>query len=143
MSDLEDEELKKIRMKKLKELQNRASQPQKPASGVLVVDSRNFYEVITKSNLSIVDLWADWCAPCRMMAPVFKKLANSPEYKDVLFCSLNADQNPQILQRFGVMGIPTFLMFSRGTLINKIVGAIGEGGLRSALNNALKQIRAK
>ncbi|MHA1380007.1 MAG: thioredoxin family protein [Candidatus Helarchaeota archaeon] len=143
MNDQEDEELKKIRLKKMEEIKNRLSQPQKPEGGVITVNSTNFYEVITKANLSIVDLWADWCMPCKMMGPIFKKLANSSEYKDVVFCSLNADQNPQILQRFGVQGIPTFLMFSRGKFINKIVGAVGEHPLRNALNAALKKYLVK
>ncbi len=134
-NEQDDDELKKIRQKKLEQLQQRIHDPQpKSTRGVVKLNSGNFFETITNANLSIVDLWADWCAPCLMMGPIFEKLATSKEYEKVIFCSLNADENPQILQHFGVTGIPTFLVFSRGKLVNKIIGAVGEGGLRNSLN---------
>ena len=143
LSNLEDEELKKIRLKKMEQIKQRIQNPQPaPTSGVMEVSAQNFFEVINRAKLSIVDLWADWCMPCKIMGPIFRKLASSPEYGDkFLFCSLDADRNPQILQRYGVMGIPTFLIFSNGKLIKKIVGAVGESGLRNTLNEVLRTIK--
>ena len=145
LSNEEDEELKKLRLKKMEELKQHMQKPQpKKSRDVVILNSRNFYEVINKANLSIVDLWADWCMPCKIMEPILKKLATTPEYgSKFVFCSLNADENPQILQRYGVMGIPTFLIFARGKLIDKIVGAVGEIGLRNALNNILRKFQSK
>ncbi len=145
MNDQEDEELRKLRLKKMEQLKHRIQNPQQEsAKGIVELNSSNFYEVISKANLSIVDLWADWCMPCKMMAPIFEKLANSPEYSNkILFCSLNADLNQQILIKFGVMGIPTFLIFSKGNLIDKVIGAVGEPALKNVLNNILKKFQSK
>ena len=145
MNDQEDEELKKLRLKKMEQIKNRIQNPQqKSTMGVMELNSDNFYEVISNAELSIVDLWADWCMPCKMMAPIFKKLSNSPEYSNkILFCSLNADLNQQILYKYGVMGIPTFLIFSKGNLIDKVVGAVGEAALRNVLNSILQKFKSK
>ncbi|MFX0136217.1 MAG: thioredoxin family protein [Candidatus Hodarchaeota archaeon] len=144
MNDQDDEELKKLRLKKLEQMKHRIQNTQHESNkGVMELNSANFYEVINKAELSIVDLWADWCMPCKIMAPIFKKLANSPEYNEILFCSLNSDLNQQILLRYGVMGIPTFLIFSKGTLIEKVIGAVGEAALRNVLNNILQKSKLK
>ena len=145
LDNQDDEELKKLRLKKMEQIQDRIKESQQQTTkGVIELNSSNFFEVISKAELSIVDLWADWCMPCKIMEPVFEKLSNSPEYRNrILFCSLNADLNQQILMKYGVMGIPTFLIFSKGNLINKVVGAVGEPALRNVLNNILQKFQSK
>jgi len=145
LNDQEDEELKKLRLKKMEQMKQRIQKPQQEShKGVIELNSSNFYEVINKAELSIIDLWADWCMPCKIMGPIFEKLAKSPEYGNkFLFGSLNADLNHQILQRYGVMGIPTFLIFSEGKLIEKVIGAVGEAALRNVLNTILQKFQSK
>lgn len=143
MENHDDEDLKKLRSKKMDKLKQYIQESQqKREQGVIAINSSNFFDVINKADLSIVDLWANWCMPCKMMTPIFKKLASSQEYRDkFVFYSLNADENHQILEHYNVTGIPTFLIFSKGALLEKIIGAVGETGLKNSLNNILKKYK--
>ena len=79
-------------------------------------------EVIQNDKVTLIDLWAEWCGPCRMMTPVVEELAK--EYKDrVVVGKLNVDDNPEVPTQYNVRGIPTFLLFKNGELKEKIVGA--------------------
>lgn len=79
-------------------------------------------EVLQNDKITLIDLWAEWCGPCRMMSPVVEELAK--EYKDrVLVGKLNVDDNPEVPTNYNVRGIPTFLLFKNGELKEKIVGA--------------------
>lgn len=79
-------------------------------------------EVLQSDKVTLIDLWAEWCGPCRMMTPVVEELAN--EYKDrVVVGKLNVDDNPEVPTSYNVRGIPTFLLFKNGELKEKIVGA--------------------
>jgi thioredoxin 1 len=76
----------------------------------------------------IVDFWAEWCGPCRMVAPVLEQIASENEGK-VRLAKLNVDDAPGIAQRFGIMSIPTLLVFKDGQAKKRIVGAKGKGQL--------------
>lgn len=79
-------------------------------------------EVLQNDKITLIDLWAEWCGPCRMMSPVVEELAK--EYKDrVRVGKLNVDDNPEVPTNYNVRGIPTFLLFKNGELKEKIVGA--------------------
>jgi len=79
-------------------------------------------EVLQNDKVTLIDLWAEWCGPCRMMTPVVEELAK--EYKDrVVVGKLNVDDNPEVPTQYNVRGIPTFLLFKNGELKEKIVGA--------------------
>lgn len=79
-------------------------------------------EVLENDKVTLIDLWAEWCGPCRMMTPVVEELA--AEYKDrVVVGKLNVDDNPEVPMEYNVRGIPTFLLFKNGELKEKIVGA--------------------
>ena len=79
-------------------------------------------EVLQNDKVTLIDLWAEWCGPCRMMTPVVEELAK--EYKDrVVVGKLNVDDNPDVPMQYNVRGIPTFLLFKNGELKEKIVGA--------------------
>lgn len=78
-------------------------------------------EVLQNEKVTLIDLWAEWCGPCRMMSPVVEELAT--EYKDrVVVGKLNVDDNPNVPTNYNVRGIPTFLLFKNGELKEKIVG---------------------
>jgi thioredoxin 1 len=134
---MDDEELERIKAKKLKEMmsqQNRGVVKQKP--GVVTLNSSSFDNFL-KTNLPIVvDLWADWCMPCRIMAPVMEELAKDYAGK-ALFARVDVDRNSGIANRYGIMSIPHFLIFKNGALVERIVGAVGRGPLENALKKHL------
>jgi thioredoxin 1 len=88
-----------------------------------VVTSKTFEtEVLQSSKPVIVDYWAEWCGPCRMVAPVLEEIAN--EYADKIdVVKLNIDENPEVSQRYGIMAIPTMNVFFGGQVVKQIVGA--------------------
>lgn len=106
-----------------------------------VTDSE-FEKVVLKSNLPVlVDFWAPWCTPCRMVAPVLDKLAKELDGKLVI-AKVNTDENPQWATQFGVQGIPTMLMISGGKIVHSQVGALPEGMLRDVVNQFLEVVKS-
>ena len=88
-----------------------------------ITDS-NFEEVVLKSNVPVlVDFWAEWCGPCRMVGPVVEELAKEYEGKAVVG-KLNVDHNPQVATTYGIMSIPALLYFKDGKVVDKQVGAV-------------------
>lgn len=77
-------------------------------------------EVLHFSGKVLVDFWAAWCGPCKMLAPTVDEL--SEEVKDVKFCKVNIDEQPQLAMRFGIMSIPTLILSENGKIQNKLVG---------------------
>jgi len=90
---------------------------------VLELTEGNFDEVITSYPLLVVDCWAPWCAPCRMVAPVIEELAKDYRGK-ITFAKLNVDDNQSVAMRFQIMSIPTLLIFKNGVLVDQKLGAM-------------------
>ncbi len=89
--------------------------------GVITLTNSNFDEVIATSTQPVlVDFWATWCGPCKMVSPIVDEIA---EEEDVTVGKVNVDEEPELASRFGVMSIPTLLVFEGGKLVNKAVGA--------------------
>lgn len=88
---------------------------------VIKLESKDFKaEVLEAKGKVLVDFYADWCGPCRMMEPVFEELSNEKE--NVKFCKINVDESGEIAQQYGVMSIPTFIVFEDGQIVNKMIG---------------------
>ena len=92
----------------------------------------NFDEIIKSDKPVLVDFWAEWCGPCKMIGPVVEELAGDYEGKAVV-AKLNVDENPQVTARFGVRSIPTLLVFKNGQIVDKQVGAVPKSVLASKL----------
>jgi len=122
----EDEELKRMRMKKLRQLMKRAGGTEKkestPNEPVEVTDE-TLPEVIQNHPLVVVDCWAPWCGPCRMVAPVIEELARDYAGR-ILFGKLNVDENQKVARQHQIMSIPTLLIFKDGKLADRIIGAM-------------------
>jgi thioredoxin 1 len=99
-----------------------------------------FEEQVLKSSLPvIVDFWAPWCGPCRMVAPILDKIAKEQDGK-LIVAKVNTDENPEWATRFGVQGIPTMLFVANGKIVHRQVGAMPEGMLREVLSEFLTVI---
>lgn len=132
----EDAEIKRIKAKKLEELLKKSQKP-KPA-GVVTLTSSSFDKFLQTTRLPVlVDFWAGWCMPCTVMSPVIEELAHDYTEK-AAFAKVNVDENPDIPQRYNIMGIPHFLIFKNGKPVDRVVGAVGRGPLEAALKNHLK-----
>jgi len=102
---------------------------------VLEITDANFDETV-KSGVTLIDLWAPWCAPCLMQGPIIEKLAEAYEGKATM-AKLNVDNNNETAAKFGVMAIPTVLLFKDGEKVKQFIGVQSEGQLRAALDAQL------
>ena len=101
---------------------------------VLEVNDSNFDEVVIKSDKPvIVDFWAEWCGPCRMISPIVEEISTEYEAK-VLVAKCDVDTSPGVSSRFGIRNIPTILFFKDGKIADKQVGAVPKSNLLAKLN---------
>ncbi len=137
----EDEEIKRIRKKKLREMQRARRVRAEPRSGETTgkpveVRDDTFQRFLQENAITVVDCWAAWCAPCRMVAPVIDELASAYTGR-IAFGKLNVDENRGTATRYQVMSIPTLLVFKAGKLVDRIVGAMPRPLLEPKLTHYL------
>lgn len=99
------------------------------------VTDGNFEEFISSNDVAVIDCWAAWCGPCRMLSPVIEELAR--EQKDVAFGKLNVDENRATPMKYGIMSIPTLLYFKDGQLVDKTIGARPKRSIEDRLEKIL------
>jgi thioredoxin 1 len=106
-------------------------------SKATVVTDANFEaEVLQSENPVLVDFWAEWCGPCKMVSPILEEIAAEHEGK-LTIVKLNVDENPDVTRRFGVMSIPTMALFVAGNEKKRIVGAMPKRNIVSELSEFL------
>ena len=109
-------------------------------ANLVEVNDSVFEDTVLKSDKPVlVDFWAPWCGPCRMVAPVVEELSN--EYGESMgFVKLNTDENPTTPGKYGIMGIPTLIIFNGGQEASRIVGFRGKGELKKQIDAVLAQV---
>lgn len=131
-----DDALEKIKQDLLKRMMSPVAP--KPSfwvdSQVMTLTDANFHTVLSQTDKPVlVDFWAEWCGPCKMMSPIVSQMAS--EYSgSAYFAKLNTDQNRRIAAQYQVMSIPNFIVFKGGKPMGQIVGAVGKQGLASLIS---------
>ncbi len=105
-------------------------------SKTLEITDANFQDIINSDKPVLVDFWAEWCGPCKMIGPVVEELAGDYEGKAVIG-KVNVDENPGVSAKFGIRSIPTLLVFKNGEIVDKQVGAVPKGVLSQKLDAQL------
>jgi thioredoxin 1 len=125
-----DKELEKIKRRKLDELLGRIRDKTQEKKSSLSVSGKTidltdamFNKFVNENILAVIDVWAPWCGPCRFVSPVVEDIAKDYAGR-ISFGKLNVDQNRRTAAQYGIMSIPTLLVFKNGELVDKIIGAM-------------------
>jgi len=134
------DELEKIRRKKLKELIQKMGEKdskEKVINSPIKVNSKNFDQIIATHKNVVVDFWAEWCMPCKMIAPIIVELAKEYAGK-VVFAKLDTDENPIIATRYSISAIPTLIFFRNGKPVDQIIGALPKSEIKRWIDRNLR-----
>lgn len=105
-------------------------------SNVIHATTENFKELVLKSEKPVlVDFWAEWCGPCKMIAPILDEI--STEKTNITIVKVDVDKNPDIAKQYGIRGIPTMALFVKGEVEGTKVGAVNKSALNSFIDNTL------
>jgi len=135
----EDKELEEIRRRKMLRMMKKLGAPKESKPKIdkpIEITDSNFYEIVKRGGLVVIDCWAAWCAPCRIVSPIIDELAKEYAGK-VLFGKLNVDLNRKIPIEYQIMSIPTLLIFKDGRLVDRVIGARPRRALEAVINRYL------
>jgi thioredoxin 1 len=130
------EELKKRRLEQLKKRYiagGKNMEENLPGTPIKITDA-DIDEHVKKYDTVVVDCWAPWCGPCRMVGPVIEELAKEMQGK-IVFGKLNVDENPATSTKHQIMSIPTLLVFKNGTIVDRLIGAMPKDMLKQKLDS--------
>ena len=139
ISTLSDDEINQIRVRKKKELlkAHTMTTSNDAPDAPIHLDRKNFVSTLENtSNLIVVDFWAAWCGPCRMLAPTIEALAKKFQ-GTVVFGKVNTDENQAISMQFGIRGIPTLIFFKGGKEVQRVVGALPRPEIERVINSII------
>ena len=124
---MEDEELRLINEKRMKKLQQLINEKEllRNIREPINLEDTTFFQTINKFPIMLVDFWAPWCGPCRMMSPIIDQIGKDYLGKLVVG-KINVDENPLIARQFSISSIPTLMLFKRGKEVNKIIGSVSK-----------------
>ena len=133
-----DDELEEIKKRKMEQLKKQyifggKNMNNMPDSTLKITDA-DFDDFVKKYNTIVIDCWAPWCGPCRIVGPVIDELAKEMQGK-IVFGKLNVDENQKTSMKYQIMSIPTMLIFKNGNLIDKLIGAIPKDQLKQKLES--------
>jgi thioredoxin 1 len=131
-----DEELNKIMQRKMEQYKEKMNEKQTNynineeihSNVPFILTDYNFTEAVNKYHFLIVDFWAAWCGPCKMMSPIIEQLSGELARK-AIFGKLNVDENPNVSNALGIQSIPTIIIFKNGQVVDRIIGAMTKSQL--------------
>ena len=127
-----DDELQRLREERLRKLEERLTGT---PGGVIEIADGALQKILQEHPALVVDVWAEWCGPCRMVAPAVEDLARDFAGR-VTFGKCNVDQNPTIAASFSITAIPTLLFFANGMLVDRVVGALPKEAIKARVMRA-------
>ena len=131
-----DEELERLRAKRMEEIKQRIMTPPSGHEGILIITQENFSRIVRENPNLIVDFWAPWCGPCKMLSPVLEEL--QAEYGDsIVVYKVNTDEEQELAAVFGIRSIPSLLFIPMNEKPQMTQGAMGKGDLKKAIDTVL------
>ena len=107
-------------------------------SKVIEVTDQTFEQEVLNSDVPTeVDFWAPWCGPCRMVSPIYDKLAD--EYENFKFCKVNVDENSEMARKYQIISIPMQMFFANGEKVDELLGAVPEQMIRSKVEDIIQR----
>ena len=103
---------------------------------MIEITAENIEEVMSNKKV-VVDFMADWCAPCKQMAPVFEKLSEDPNYSDIVFAKYDIEKGLDLTSKAGIRSVPAFVFFVDGEAANSVIGSMKEDKLKEFIENGL------
>ena len=101
------------------------------------INDNNFLEYVAQPRLTVVDFWAEWCGPCRMISPIIEELSGEYDEATAVFTKLNVDHNQNVSMQYQIRSIPTILFFKNGEVIDKVVGVTSKAKLKEKVEASL------